>query len=181
MSGTKGHSGRKAKSQTRAHAELTLGESAPAAARYLADVVDGKAQAHALKLETARFIVEQICGRAKQKVELTGEEGGPIEHAQVVDITRLMTQAELIDAIGILGDAGALESCSITAPFMQQLKGEVKPAAIAAPLVEVAEPVQEQPIKVETPDNVANATLKPASKPSAAWKWAMETGDDGME
>lgn len=66
-------SGRKPKDNNRSLTEQTTFESGPAAARYLKEIVDGKATPDADRIRAAIDTRNQVMGRAAQALSVQGE------------------------------------------------------------------------------------------------------------
>jgi len=79
------NSGRRPKSEHRAKAELCLFESAPEAARYLKEVVNGVTKPQPGRIEAAKYTLDQCMGKPRQRMEHTGEEGTPIRFLEIRD------------------------------------------------------------------------------------------------
>lgn len=64
------NSGRRPKSESRAKTLMTIAETAPKAARMLADYIDGKVKMDNTLIEACKYMINQDCGMPKQRQEI---------------------------------------------------------------------------------------------------------------
>lgn len=77
--GKKGRSGRKPMSHNRNNTQLTIAETSPKAARYLADVLAKVENPNPSIIEVCKYIIDQDLGRPTQKTILAGDKEAPLK------------------------------------------------------------------------------------------------------